>query len=311
MRRFDKLKNISKKNKSIEKEYLLETASLTSKSYRNRLLIESVMNSDDGEQLFNRFILEACEEHGMNIEEIITENDINISHKGNINESLLGLGVAFALSGGKAMQLMGSAIRKMVNFLKRKGIIKGDKLVEPNNVEKLGKWLQESVVMGFFRAAAAFLLVPIAGLVGAVSAFTSPDNVNKRVEKIAGDEVINGLASALFYGAVVVVGVQGGIELWKFYTGGHGHGIFATTVELLTEGAKIYEVGLLLIATFLTKFVDAFKKYDITKLSHGIGECLENPGGVRKLVSSIKSVFSSEEKSANFSECIAKKMGEH
>jgi hypothetical protein len=311
MRRFDKLKNIHKKNKSIEKEYLLETASLTSKSYRNRLLIESVMNSDDGEQLFNRFILEACEEHGMNIEEIITENDINISHKGNINESLLGLTAAGVLSGGKAMQLMGTAIRKMVNFLKRKGIIKGDKLVEPNKVEKLGKWLQEKIVMGFFRAAAAFLLVPIAGLVGAVSAFTSPDKMNKRVDKIAGDEAINTLASALFYAAVITLGVQGGIELWKLYTGGHGHGIFATTVELLTEGAKIYEVGLLLIATFLTNFVDAFKKYDITKLSHGIGECLENPGGVRKLVSSIKSVFSSEEKSANFSKCIAKKMEEH
>ena len=209
------------------------------------------------------------------------------------------------------MQLIGTAIRKMVNFLKRKGIIKGKKIVDPNGIERLGNWLQKKVVMGFFRGAAAFILTPIAGLVGAVSSFTNPDNVNKRVEKIAGDEAINGLASALFYGAVVVVGVQGGIELWKFYTGGHGHGIFATTVELLTEGAKIYEVGLLLISTFLTTFVEAFKKYDITKLAHGVGECLENPGGVRKLASSMKSVFSSEEKSANFSECIAKSMGEH
>ena len=322
MRRFDKLKNIREKNKSIQQEYLLETSSLTSKSYKNQLLIESIISTNDEEYLFYRFILEGCNEEGINISQIIIENNINISHKKDIHEAGLGLGLAVALSGGKAMQLIGVAIKKLINYLKRKGIMKGGQIVKKNILEKWGEKWQNKIIMGFFRGVSKMILIPISEIVGAVSLFINPsstakgqkemrNNSQQLTEKISSEEAIESLASALFYGAVVILGVQGGVELWEFFTGGGEHGIFTPAVEILTSGAKLYEVILLLLAIFLSNYVDSYKKYDSKKLAHGVGECLENPGGVRKLLSSIKNVVSSKEKSANFSECIANSMGGH
>jgi hypothetical protein len=322
MRRFDKLKNIREKNKSIEKEYLLETASLTSKSYRNRLLIESVMNSDDEEQLFNRFILEACEEHGVNIEEIINENEyeINISNNGRIDEAGVAiLSAAAILSGGKVIEILGSLITKIVNYLRRKGIMKGDQISKKNIGEETGSWFQK-IVKKTFEKLAWLILKPIAHTIAAIYQFNNRSttakgqkeihaNSKQIINKLSNKGLIENVASALFYAAIVFVGIKGAAEIHTFLFG-TGQGALAAVFELITTGAKLYEVILFMISFFLTTFVQKYKNYNPSKLAHTLADCLENPGGVRQTIDKLKQ-YSSKEKSSELGDCINKKMGEH
>lgn len=320
MRRFDKLKNIREKNKSIEKEYLLETASLTSKSYSNRLLIESVMNSDDEEYLFNRFILEACEEHGVKIEEIINENGINISKNGRIDEVGFAIaGAAAILSGGKVIEILGSLITKIVNYLRRKGIMKGDQIIKKNIGEKTGGWFQK-IVKKTFEKLAWLILKPIAHIIAAIYQFNNRSstfkgqkeihaNSKQIINKLSNEGLIENVASALFYSAIVFVGIKGAAEVHTFLFG-NGQGALAAVFELITTGAKLYEVILFMISFFLTTFIQKYKNYNPSKLAHSLADCLENPGGVRQTIDKLKE-YSSKEKSSALGDCINKKMGEH
>ena len=283
----------------------------------NSLINESIVKIKE-EDIFDKWLLESFEENNINIEQIIKENDIHISEKENVNEAgLIALTAAGVLSGGKVIEVLGSLITKIVNYLRRKGIMKGDQIVDKNALEKIGSWLQKQV-MKLFKGIAKIILVPVSELVAAIWEFNNRAGSKEELkdiqtksreiaQKINNEELIENIASSLFYAAVVYVGVKGAKEIHTFLFG-EGVGALTAVFELITTGAKLYEVVLLIIAVILTTFIQKYKNMDSTKLAHTLAHCLENPGGVRDLIKKIKSIG---KKKSEFGECINKSLGEH
>jgi len=307
MRRFDKKANMVKANLLAEQRYLKS----------NSLINESILKIEEEKHLFDKWLLESLKENNINIEQIIKESNIDIEDKDSVNEAgLIALTAAGVLSGGKVIEVLGSLIKKMVNYLRRKGIMKGDQIVDKNGLEKFGQFIQKQV-MKLFKGIVKIILAPIAEVVSSVWLFNqgadtaekqkaNKDKAKEIYNKINNEKLIEDIASALFYAAVVFVGIQGAKEIHAFLFGG-GPGIFTAVFELITTGAKLYEIVLLIVAVILTTFVQDYKNINPKNLAHSLDNCLESPGGVRALIKKMKSVS----KDVKFSECVNKSLGQH
>lgn len=303
MRRFDKYQNMIKKNILIEQRYLNEMCSLN--------------QNYDEKNLLNRWVLESLKENDINIAQIIKENNIDIDSKESVNEAgLIALTAAGVLSGGKVIEVLGSLIKKMVNYLRRKGIMKGDQIVDKNGLEKFGEWIQKQV-MNLFKGIVKLILAPIAEIVSSVWLFhqgadtaekqqANKDKAKEIYNKINNENLIENIASALFYAAVVFAGIEGAKQIHAFLFGG-GPGIFTAVFELITTGAKIYEIILLIVAVILVTFIQKYKNINPAKLAHSLDDCLGSPGGIRQLLKKMSSMA----KDTKFSECINQTLGAH
>lgn len=279
MRKIDKLKNIQRANILNENLYMLNKNPL--------FLIENVLKIDDddfqNENLVSKWLFESMLEHGVGLDNLITENKNWVDDKELMTESLIGAGIGVLLATGKFVDVMSSLFKKLRNKMVQWGWLGKDaKTWDKTKGEQFGDWWEKNIIDRIFKSAAKFLL----GIVAIGVTVFSAVNTKKSTDyygQIVTQSNIDDLAAILFYGTITALSltaVFGGIsELLH-----HGQ-IWAAIADQIATGVKFYEILLLVLAFFFVTYIDVYKpfKSNLTHFAHALGECLEGSGFMKTI----------------------------
>lgn len=209
-------------------------------------------------RLENRFLSDD-EELDNILEEVMS--DFNEGLSDNINEGFTVAAIGMALAGGKLLDLLGSGLKKLTNWLVKKGIIsKNGKSV--NTSEKVSNWLTEKgewwskKIMSFFNWVAGAL----------VDHFMKKQNPHLDQGRL--DDAKKKLGLILFYLTITSVGLT---AISQFSSAGAA----LKGIESVAISIKGYELSILVFGLIIWVTNKILQNHPVPDVIHALEQCVE------------------------------------